>query len=118
VIRGEQPPAAEPADTSDLLEALRRRRGEREAAEYEEQEEPRPQHGPGALRLLERVKTEHVETTEVRPAPPAAAPVTGPVPKTGPTPTKTGPIGKRRGRTSMPSWDEIVFGARPEDDPA
>lgn len=104
VIRGEQPPAPEPADTADLLETLRRRRGEREAADYDEPAEPT--QAPGGLRVLERVRTEQVETTEVRPA------------KTVPVPTKTGPIPKRRGRTSMPSWDEIVFGARPEDDPA
>ena len=24
----------------------------------------------------------------------------------------------KRGRAAMPSWDEIVFGARPDDDPA
>jgi hypothetical protein len=24
----------------------------------------------------------------------------------------------RKGRASMPSWDDIVFGARPDDDPA
>jgi hypothetical protein len=28
----------------------------------------------------------------------------------------TGPLGKRRGRASMPSWDEIVFGARSDDE--
>lgn len=25
---------------------------------------------------------------------------------------------KKRNRRSMPSWDEIVFGTRPDDDPA
>ena len=29
---------------------------------------------------------------------------------------ETGPLGKRKGRATMPSWDEIVFGARPDDD--
>ncbi len=32
------------------------------------------------------------------------------------TTRETGPLGKRRGRAAMPSWDEIVFGARPDDD--
>ena len=36
---------------------------------------------------------------------------TGGVPHTG-----TGPIGRRRGRPSLPSWDEIVFGTRTDDD--
>ncbi|WP_210481295.1 septation protein SepH [Naasia sp. SYSU D00948] len=105
VIRGEQPPAPEPADTADLLEALRRRRGEREAASYEDEQPHTTPAAPGGLRVLERARTEQVDTTEVRP-------------KTAPVTTKTGPVPKRRGRTSMPSWDEIVFGAKPEDDPA
>lgn len=104
----QQQPVAEPADTTDLLDALRRRRGERESARFdEEREEPR---NPitGNVRVLERVRTEQAETTEVRPGTkPGANPATGPVPTKG-----------RRGRTSMPSWDEIVFGARPEEDPA
>ncbi|BDZ46879.1 septation protein SepH [Naasia aerilata] len=112
-VVSQEPPAQEPADTSDLLEALRRRRGERESTKFEEREQPR-QPMTGNIRVLERVRTdqraeqraEQVETTEVRPAKPANA--------TGPVPTKGG----RRGRTSMPSWDEIVFGAKPEDDPA
>ena len=32
--------------------------------------------------------------------------------------TEDSPRVARRGRPSMPSWDEIVFGARTEDDPA
>ena len=36
-------------------------------------------------------------------------------PKTAPA-TKQG--GAKRQRAAMPSWDEIVFGARSEDDPA
>jgi hypothetical protein len=33
---------------------------------------------------------------------------------------QTGPQGRssRKGRVAMPSWDEIVFGARPDEDPA
>jgi hypothetical protein len=33
-------------------------------------------------------------------------------------PSAAQPAKKSRGRTSMPSWDEIVFGARSDDDPA
>ena len=35
----------------------------------------------------------------------------------GVVPGQGGPK-KPRGRASMPSWDEIVFGARSDDDPA
>ncbi|MFW8746110.1 hypothetical protein, partial [Mesorhizobium japonicum] len=35
---------------------------------------------------------------------------------TAPQPrNSTGPLGRRRGRAAMPTWDEIVFGARPDD---
>jgi hypothetical protein len=112
VIR--QPQKEQPADTGDLLEALRRRRGERESARFDD-ERDEPRHPvTGNIRVLERVRTEQireelrteqVETTEVRPVKPTPN-ATGPVPTRG-----------RRGRTSMPSWDEIVFGAKPEDDP-
>ncbi|HEU0256396.1 MAG TPA: septation protein SepH, partial [Microbacteriaceae bacterium] len=33
-------------------------------------------------------------------------------------PVRQRPTGARRGRASIPSWDEIVFGARTDDDPA
>ena len=32
-----------------------------------------------------------------------------------PTPAAVAEAGRRKGRTSMPSWDEIVFGARSDD---
>ena len=104
--------AAEPpqslSETADLLESLRRRRGEREAAVFEHDEAPVvPSQG---MRLLET------------PAPaPAVEPATDPSRNawsnqaaTG-QPRNTGSHGKR-GRASMPSWDEIVFGARTDDD--
>jgi hypothetical protein len=38
--------------------------------------------------------------------------------RTKPSPRDSGSFGKRgsKGRQSMPSWDEIVFGARTDDD--
>ncbi|MFP3380416.1 hypothetical protein SB767_29290, partial [Bacillus sp. SIMBA_069] len=39
------------------------------------------------------------------PAPPASQNDSGPQPS-----------GRKKGRTAMPSWDEIVFGARTDDD--
>jgi hypothetical protein len=41
---------------------------------------------------------------------------TAPTAKASGSSGATGPLGKRRGRASMPSWDEIVFGARSDDD--
>jgi hypothetical protein len=40
-----------------------------------------------------------------------------PAPIPAPSSNPTGPIGKgRKGRAAMPSWDEIVFGARTDED--
>ena len=67
----------------------------------------------GAIRLIDvPMPSEHSESA-------ASAGVQQP---TGSQPTQpqprnsTGPLGKRRGRAAMPTCDEIVFGARPDDD--
>jgi hypothetical protein len=94
-------------NTADLLEALRRRRGEREASTRDSQ--------PIELELPP------VPDDDGAPQPRDEHP-SGPIPVTagGFTPRETGPVGVRgsskRGRASMPSWDEIVFGARGDDD--
>jgi hypothetical protein len=128
--------------TADLLEALRRRRGEREAANF---------GNDGDLgRDLTRDFTSdamaaHPSTGSIRlvevplPAPmpvPIPAPIGPPVAQsTGsssassssgssstddvPGNTAPQPIGSprsRKGRAAMPSWDDIVFGARPDDE--
>lgn len=87
--------------TADLLEALRRRRGERESASFDDLDDSRAAHpSTGSIRIVD--------------VPIDAFPVTPDTPRsTSPQPR----LGKK-GRASMPSWDEIVFGARPEDDPA
>ena len=86
--------------TADLLEALRRRRGEREAAAFEEFEDVKspPTSGSG-IRLVD-VPLDDFPTPEPQD--------TQPQPRLQKT-------GKRSGRVTMPSWDEIVFGARPDD---
>ncbi|MCM6763333.1 septation protein SepH [Rathayibacter sp. ZW T2_19] len=89
-------------DTADLLDALRRRRGERDHA--------------SSLRVREEPKQE-APTVEKAPEPERAAPAAppaaaAPAKEHAPTGTRGG---FRRGRTSMPSWDEIVFGARSDD---
>ncbi|NNC10649.1 DUF3071 domain-containing protein [Planctomonas sp. JC2975] len=96
----------EPRDvhqTADLLEALRKRRGEREAAGLRDSQ---PQAVDIPLDAFE--------------APEPAAPVLPQAPAPSAAnerQTQTGPVrGSKRGRKSMPSWDEIVFGARTDDD--
>ncbi|WOF24517.1 septation protein SepH [Microbacterium betulae] len=94
-------------DTADLLEALRRRRGQRETApvlepeaETGEPEEPAP--APVALfdALEPGYATGQEEgSDETRP----------------PQQQEESDSPRRRGRASMPSWDEIVFGARADD---
>jgi hypothetical protein len=108
------PEPDEPAEmnqTADLLEALRRRRGEREAATYEESsfEEQAQQFAPpvsnhpstGTIRIVD-IPTELPTMASTAPQPSARN--TGGQPRV------------RKGRQTMPTWDEIVFGARPDDD--
>jgi hypothetical protein len=94
--------------TADLLEALRRRRGEREAASVVD-DEPSPANpsrtGPtGGIRLVDVPLTDF----------PVDEPDDGR--QTAPQPVIPTKPSQRKGRTAMPSWDDIVFGARPEDD--
>jgi hypothetical protein len=88
--------------TADLLDALRRRRGEREAATFDDDyADPRASHpSTGSIRIVE-VEMEVYPGEE-------------PTPRV----TQPQPIGRgsKKGRVAMPSWDEIVFGARPDDD--
>lgn len=97
--------SAPTSQTADLLDALRRRRGERERASFDHDE-----FGPAALgtdlgdegapglTILDVPLDGEPEPEHSRFAPPQ-------------------PKG-RKGRVAMPSWDEIVFGAKPDDDPA
>lgn len=96
------------ADTADLLEALRRKRGERDAAP--EAPPSRSQHpATGSIRIVE--DDHDAEVT----------PITGPIREDSDDPDDDDPkppSGSRKDRAPMPSWDDIVFGARSEDDPA
>jgi len=95
----ERRPTAAHDQTADLLEALRRRRGERDAPAFDE-EQPRP---TASMRVVELdIELESAAEDEE--------------PQPAPAPRQTGGFGKRKGRPQLPSWDEIVFGARPEDD--
>lgn len=103
-IKRADAPAVTSAETADLLEALRRRRGQREPLPgAEESAAPAHQSAPVALfdALEPGYDEEPIEDGPSVPeyqAPPAVA-----------------EAGRRKGRTSMPSWDEIVFGARSDD---
>ncbi|ERG63001.1 hypothetical protein L332_00800 [Agrococcus pavilionensis RW1] len=87
--------ATQPNHTAELLDALRRRRSEREAALRTAESDPAPiEPEQPAARTAEAEEPQR----------PARAQATGPV------------AGKKRGsRAAMPSWDEIVFGSRSDD---
>jgi hypothetical protein len=106
------------SETADLLEALRRRRGEREAAGID------PEHPQLPLAPAPVAETP-------KPAPVSSAPEAKPAADQKPgtaaralwgskstTGSQSSARGSKKGRASMPSWDEIVFGARSDDDPA
>lgn len=105
---------ADVSQTADLLEALRRRRGERETAPRDDREAAKAAHpSTGSIRIVE-VPLDLDADSEAEPddaSHPNGLGTNGM--------SDTGPLkGARRGRATMPSWDEIVFGARPDDDPA
>jgi len=103
--------------TADLLEALRRRRGEREAASFtDDAEDPsadHPSQPSGGMRLVDvplDLDDDPDGTRATAPQPVVGAPTDLAHAASG------APKPQRKGRQTMPSWDEIVFGARPDDD--
>jgi hypothetical protein len=107
------PPRKTTNQTADLLEALRRRRGERDPMDPDHEDPIAAHPSTGAVRLIDIPTDEAGET----PLGSAGTPSAG---STGTGPQGHGPTalsrGSRKGRASMPSWDEIVFGARTDDD--
>lgn len=102
-------------DTADLLEALRRRRGQREPMPAGEAERAGTAASPVALfdalepgydeaPTAETAESERDELSVLF----DEATVTTPE-------EPTADSSRRRGRPSMPSWDEIVFGARTDE---
>lgn len=92
------------AETADLLEALRRRRGLREPmpgdAASEQGSAPRA-HAPVAL--FDALEPGYDEAEDVQDDEIVL------------DDTTVSDAARRKGRAAMPSWDEIVFGARTED---
>ena len=107
-------PSDDANNTADLLEALRRRRGEREPApEFEE--DPRSAHpSTGSIRIVPEesagASVHHLSFSGQD----SDEPLDEEVPDQ-PVPPK--PSG-RKDRPEMPSWDDIVFGTKSDDDPA
>jgi hypothetical protein len=103
-IKRADEPAVTSAETADLLEALRRRRGQREPLPGAEDVNPSRSQSPVALfDALEPGYDESPSDDEPEAADFDVAP------------SAVAEAGRRKGRTSMPSWDEIVFGARSDD---
>lgn len=92
------------ADTADLLEVLRRKRGERETAPHADDEARNAHPATGGIRLVEDDSTDASVT-----------PIGGHDVDDDDDPEPTPP---KKKRPEMPSWDDIVFGARSDDDPA
>ena len=92
------------ADTADLLEVLRRKRGEREPAPGSDEDSRSAHPATGGIRLVEDDSGDASVT-----------PIGGLSPDDDDDPDPTPP---KKKRPEMPSWDDIVFGARSDDDPA
>jgi DNA-binding CsgD family transcriptional regulator len=88
------------SETADLLEALRRRRGQREPLPGAEEPRPAPASTPVAL-------FDALEPGYDQPASETTADAAEPQADQPEVATR-----RRNARPSMPSWDEIVFGAR------
>jgi len=96
----EQPALSE---TADLLDALRKKRNERESVE---QLDPHP--STEGLRIVELVPEQIYEEQEPE------QDFNEPEPTPAPVATDDS-VSAKRGRASIPSWDQIVFGTKTED---
>ena len=97
--------------TADLLEALRKRRGERDPMDPDPEDSLASHPSTGTVRLIDiplDSMDDDIPIESLRTKPSAR--------ESGAR--ETGPQGRRgsKGRQAMPSWDEIVFGARTDDD--
>lgn len=119
IKRAAEPPTSL-SETADLLDSLRRRRGEREAAVFEEDEADKRQAPTNGMRLVDVPLDTFDEVAAAAGIPTQNAwskQAANQAANQGANAQvrNTGNHGKR-GRALMPSWDEIVFGARTDDD--
>jgi hypothetical protein len=105
--------------TADLLEALRRRRGEREMALFADEDDLADEQAPGSMRIVDKPEGPNEflgrRSGLANKAPAENHDKPG---NTSPQPTVLHPRGAsgKKSRATMPSWDEIVFGARSDDE--
>ncbi|MAP63868.1 MAG: hypothetical protein CMH34_09020 [Microbacterium sp.] len=105
--RADTPEVATSAETADLLEALRRRRGQREPLPAPEDEPTTPSSAGAPVALFDALEPGYEASDDDTVASDDEIDDRTVVIAEG--------AGRRKGRTSMPSWDEIVFGARTDD---
>jgi urease gamma subunit len=101
------------SETADLLEALRKKRSARESVEDLE-----PHPSTKGLRIVELAPEDLYEDSSnyEQLSEPNLEVVTDPTPEPSPAPLSQEPqVSPKRGRASIPSWDEIVFGTKTED---
>lgn len=91
------------SETADLLEALRRRRGQREPLPGLSENEPEPRPSSPPVALFDAADVPQASDAEDADASDRSAQ------------TASDSARRAKGRPSMPSWDEIVFGARTDE---
>ncbi|MCC2032163.1 septation protein SepH [Microbacterium allomyrinae] len=106
-IKRASEPTVTSAETADLLEALRRRRGQREPLPGSDEVTTSAPRGSAPVALFDALEPGYDE------APDDQGPADGSEHQAASQ--AVAEAGRRKGRTSMPSWDEIVFGARTDD---
>jgi urease gamma subunit len=108
------PDESEPklSETADLLEALRKKRSARESVEDLEPHPPTE-----GLRVVELDPDDMFDNSvDDTVSEPVLEVVPEPIPDPAPAPVAAdSPANPKRGRASIPSWDEIVFGTKTED---
>ncbi len=117
-IKTPEPELPDLGQTADLLDALRRRRGARaEDAQNPDDSAAEEREAPPKPVLLRGVSEDRgTGGPETKPLPAPQTPGQAPAPS--PDDSKSADNGKRKGRTSIPSWDDILFGTRSEEDPS
>lgn len=106
-IKTPEPELPDLGQTADLLDALRKRRGEREVGAGIEAPPEQPRVAP----VSERPE---FGSTPLAPVPQAQQ---GQDSETAEYPTDEVRPRRGKGRAVIPSWDDILFGTRSEDDP-